>query len=92
MNVNYRNDKSIELTQPQLIDDILNDLQLTVKDSIRETPALSLKILHRHLEELEAKINWNYKSVIGKLNYLEKSTRPDLAYSVHQCARFMETP
>jgi len=29
VNVNYKNDKSIELTQPQLIDDILNDLQLS---------------------------------------------------------------
>ena len=92
VNVNYRQDKYIELTQPQLIDEILNDLGLDVKDTIRETPALSSKILHRHLEEPEAEISWNYRSVIGKLNYLEKSTRPDLAYSVHQCARFMESP
>lgn len=92
INVHYRDDTSIELTQPQLIDEILNDLQLSMKDSIRETPALSSKILHRHLEEPEANIDFNYRSVIGKLNYLEKSTRPDLAYSVHQCARFMEQP
>lgn len=25
----------------------------------------------------------SYRSVIGKLNFLEKSSRPDLAYSVH---------
>jgi len=92
VNVNYMQDKYIELTQSQLIDEIINDLNLDVKDSIRETPALSSKILHRHLEEPEAEISWNYRSVIGKLNYLEKSTRPDLAYSVHQCARFMESP
>jgi hypothetical protein len=30
--------------------------------------------------------------VIGKLNYLEKSTRPDIAYAVHQCARFAANP
>ena len=92
VNVKYTNDKSIELTQPQLIEEILKDLGLRTKDSIRETPALSSKILHRHLEEPEADIVWNYRSVIGKLNYLEKSTRPDIAYAVHQCARFMEKP
>jgi hypothetical protein len=26
------------------------------------------------------------------MNFLEKSTRPDLAYAVHQCARFMSAP
>jgi hypothetical protein len=29
---------------------------------------------------------------VGNLNYLEKSTRPDIAYTVHQCARFSENP
>ena len=35
---------------------------------------------------------WSYRSIIGKLNFLEKSTRPDLAYAVHQCARFTADP
>jgi len=26
------------------------------------------------------------------LNYLEKSTRPDISYAAHQCARFVEDP
>jgi hypothetical protein len=30
--------------------------------------------------------------VIGKLSYLEKCTRPDIAYAVHQCARFASDP
>ena len=35
---------------------------------------------------------FHYRSVIGKLNFLEKSTRPDISVSVHQCARFSERP
>ena len=35
---------------------------------------------------------WNYCSVIGRLNFLEKSTRLDIAYAVHQCARFSAEP
>jgi hypothetical protein len=27
-----------------------------------------------------------------KLNFLEKSTRPEIAYAVHQCARFANNP
>ena len=30
--------------------------------------------------------------MIGKLNYLEKGSRPDIAFIVHQCARFCESP
>jgi len=29
---------------------------------------------------------------LGKLNFLEKSTRPDIAYAVHQCAKFASDP
>jgi hypothetical protein len=29
---------------------------------------------------------------VGKLNFLEKSTRPVIAYAVHQCARFSSNP
>ena len=36
--------------------------------------------------------SFNYRSVIGKLNYLEKSSRPDIAYATHQCAIFSSNP
>ena len=35
---------------------------------------------------------FNYRSVIGKLNFLEKSTRPDITYAVHQCTHFSADP
>jgi hypothetical protein len=35
---------------------------------------------------------WSYRAIIGKLNYLEKSRRPDIAYAVHQCARYTSDP
>ena len=35
---------------------------------------------------------FHYRSVVGKLNFLEKSTRLDISVSVHQCARFSESP
>jgi hypothetical protein len=49
-------------------------------------------ILQRDLDEAAFDEHWEYRSVIGKLNFLEKSTRPDIAYAVHQCARFSANP
>jgi hypothetical protein len=71
---------------------VLNDLSLDAKSNIRNLPALSTKILQRFDNSPDHLDDWHYRSVIGKLNYLEKSTRPDLAYAVHQCARFSERP
>jgi hypothetical protein len=36
--------------------------------------------------------SFHYRRIIGKLNYLEKGSRSDIAYIVHQCARFVEDP
>ena len=35
---------------------------------------------------------WDYSSVIGMLMYLAGNTRPDIAYAVHQAARFTHNP
>ena len=36
--------------------------------------------------------SFHYRSVIWKLNYLEKATRPDISFATHQCARFVADP
>ena len=35
---------------------------------------------------------WQYNSIIGMLMYLSANTRPDIAYAVHQAARFSHAP
>jgi hypothetical protein len=55
-------------------------------------PASSSKLLSRHSESEAFDGSFDYRSVIGKLNYLEKSTRSDIAYITHQCARFSTDP
>ena len=35
---------------------------------------------------------WEYNSVVGMLMFLANNTRPDIAYAVHQCARFSHSP
>jgi len=58
----------------------------------RTLPAPSSKILSRHSDSEDFDNLFNYRSVIGKLNYLEKGSRPDIAYITHQCARFSSCP
>lgn len=82
----------IKLSQPHLIDAILKDLGFKDNTKAATTPAVASIKLNRDLYGEKMKDSWNYRSVIGKLNFLEKSTRADLSYSVHQCARFSADP
>jgi Reverse transcriptase (RNA-dependent DNA polymerase) len=89
-------DGTFQLTQPHLINSILEDLQLInhgkTASKTADTPATFENKLHKDVDGPKFDYPWDYRSIIGKLNYLEKSTRGDLAYSVHQCARFMSDP
>ena len=89
--IEHKEDGSYHLTQPHLIESIIKDLRLE-DAKYKDTPAMSSRILSSHLESPEFDNNFHYRSVIGKLNYLEKCTRPDISYAVHQCARFTSNP
>ena len=67
---NYQ-DRTIHLTKPQLIDSILNHLHLQENSNLRDTPALSTRILHKDTEGENINLEFNYQSVICKLNFLE---------------------
>ena len=84
------------LKQPHLIDSILDELgfhkdpQHQPKE--KDVPAMTTAILDKDEDGIDFNEKWDYRRIIGKLNFLEKSTRPDLAYAVHQCARFQSCP
>ena len=52
----------------------------------------SSKLFSRHPTSLSYDGLFDYRFVIRKLNYLEKSSRPVIAYTMHQCARFTVDP
>jgi hypothetical protein len=86
-------DGSLSLRQPQLIDSILKDLNMESENvAKRTTPSLKTWVLHKDAQGDPFNESFHYRSIIGKLNYLEKSTRPDLSFAVHQCARFSSEP
>ena len=83
---------TIKLSQPQMINSILKDLGFNIRTKTKPTPAPSNLRLDRDIDGVEMADEFHYRRVIGKMNFLEKSTRPDIAYAVHQCARFCNDP
>jgi hypothetical protein len=81
----------VKLSQPHLNDVILRYVKLTPKDSTRITPGQQT-VLGRDLRRDNFDGRFHYRAVVGKLNFLEKGSRPEIACSVHQCARFSESP
>ena len=93
VNIDRKNDGSIHLTQPHLIEQILKDLKLDGPEvKTKSTPTPSTKLISHHSSSEAFDESFHYRSVIGKLNFLEKSTRPDISYTTHQCARFTDSP
>ena len=90
--IGYKSDGTIHMTQPHLIQRIL-DLCGVKQSEVnqRDTP-VSKPLLHEDLEGLERKHSWNYRSAVGMLGYLSGTSRAELAIAIHQCARFNNFP
>ena len=88
-------DGSIELTQPKMIDRVLEIVGLHVEtDRIKkhDTPASDSKVLDKDPYSKLRKQSWNYRSAVGCLSYLQAMIRPDITYAVQQCARLCNGP
>jgi hypothetical protein len=100
MSTNTTGDREIYMTQTGLIDTILTDVGLISDDadtgrsrsqpSVKYVPASEVLRSDPDADPFDAP--WSYRSVIGKLNFLAQNTRPDIAFAVHQCARFVSNP
>jgi hypothetical protein len=83
-------DGALELIQPGLINKIITAAGLEDNSTTHDTPVTSL--LHEDSSGPEREHTWNYRAIVGMLNNLASSTRPDIAFAVHQCARFCVNP
>ncbi len=94
VNIQCHDDGTVHLTQPHLIDSILEELGLQANGAkSKATPAASSKLLCCHDDvPPHDEDSFHYRHIIGKLNYLEKSTQPDISYAMHQCAHFSAGP
>ena len=82
----------ISISQPHLINKILTTCGLD-GDTVtaRSTPAAPGTPMTKSGVYVRDK-PFNYRSAVGQLNYLAATSRPDIAFAVHQCARFCADP
>jgi len=89
-------DGTLEWMQPTLTQSILKDLKLDGeeikgkqnKPNVKAVPANTTAPLTDHKDSADHnQKEFDYRHVIRKLLYLEKSTRPDISCAVYQCAR-----
>lgn len=91
LEVTQNDNGTTTLRQPGLIDKVIRICGLETKSNTHLMPAD--KILHKNDKINEPRIHtWSYHQVIGILNYKAASTRPDITFAIHQCARFSADP
>ncbi len=81
----------IKLTQQALIDSIISNVALG-DSKVKAVSAKVSEVLHAHLDKPPSSLNFGYRSVIGKLNYLAQTTRPDIVYVTHQLTKYSSNP
>ncbi len=81
----------IQLTQQAIIYSIISDMVLN-NSKVKAVPVTVSKILHAPLDKPPFSLNFGYHSVIGKLNYLAQTTRPDIVYTTYQLAKYSSDP
>jgi hypothetical protein len=82
----------IHMTQEGLIKRIIEALGLDMDQTNSKGTSAERKPLMKDKNGKPKQDTFNYASVVGMLLYLLGHTRPDLAYSVSQVARFMFNP
>jgi Reverse transcriptase (RNA-dependent DNA polymerase) len=85
-----RDSKSITLTQPGLIDRILEATNM--QDCRPNATPAAMTPLGSDPEGEPMAETWSYRSIVGMLLYLSTNTRPDIAFAVSQVARFSSNP
>ena len=92
--VDRKEDGGFELTQTKLIERLVEVLGLsdTKPRSEKKTPALIGESLGSCEDEDPMIESWDYHQAVGILLYISNNTRPDIAFSVSQVARFTSNP
>ncbi len=91
VNIKRLRDSSIELSQRALINTIIKDVDLG-DSKVKSIAAKPNEHLHAHLDKPEFALNFNYRFLIGKLNYLAQTTQPNIMYAMHQLAKYSSNP
>jgi hypothetical protein len=82
----------IKLTQSGLTKRIVEALGLCSTNSTAISTPAEAAPLPKDVDGAPSSGNFNYAAVIGMMLYLSGHSRPDIAFAVHQCARYTFNP
>ena len=89
-------DNSFEMSQPFLLNRILNFLSLCKIEFETDTNSTSTPVakglLRCNLDGNGQKYTWKYRTAMGMLFYLQNTSCPKILMAVHQTARFSNNP
>ena len=89
-------DNSFELSQPFLINRILNFLSLCNNefetDDKTTSTSVAKGLLHHDLDGKGRKYTWKYHTAMGMISYLQNTSRLEISMAVHQTARSSNNP
>ena len=88
MNIDSRQDGSIHITQPHLINQILEDLSMGKKVKPKSTSALSSRLLSKYTDLSDFDKPFEYRSVLDKQDDIEEGSISNISYITHYCTDF----
>eukprot|EP00957_Ditylum_brightwellii_P157909 12019956-Ditylum_brightwellii.AAC.1 len=92
LKTDHKYDGSFRMYQPHLLERIIKVIPGMDRTNEHKTPAATTTILTKDIDGEVRKEDWNYRAMVGVLNFIVGSTMPDIAHATHQCARFCESP
>ena len=90
IDIQHLPDGRLELKQTGLIDKVLDETNM--QDSHAQPTPATATPLGPDIDGDPPDEKWRYATVVGMLMYLAGNSRPDIAFAVHQCARFTHAP
>jgi hypothetical protein len=91
LEVSRNSEGTLVVRQPGLIDKVITICGLEQESNQHNTPANTILQPSMPTDDTR-QFTWSYRQVIGMLNYIAASTRPDISFAMHQCARFSTNP
>ena len=90
--IDHNGNGSYHMSQLFLIKRIINSIPIILDTGSAKTLVYSSLLLTKDEWGDASKEYWNYRSVIGMLNFLIKCMYPEISFDVHQYARFCNDP
>ena len=81
---------NLTMTHTGLIERILSAMDM--EDCNHKYTPVKKDPLCKDVDGSQCCNDWDYRSIVVMILYLAGSTRPDIAYALHQCARFSHSP